>query len=359
MKKLIILISVIIIFFIFFLYMYFSPRNYEKDYEINKVRITEKYNAEKEYYYFNFYYKEKDFEYVSTEEYTTKRGLINTIEIIEEDKILCLVPKSEYLKTYPLCYKENIPIDYHLVNLDFEKEKNNKSIEESYKDINIHYLNEKTFLVWNYKGFNYINEDTQKEINFLENDSYNLDLVAKVNNYLLVPDYNNKYTFNKMFIIDLKDGDIEEWDLKYEIYFDSYIVGVEKKSVFLFDKKNEIEYELRPDKKKMRKVKYQAIIGDEWQNITLGDLNKEKTFTRNNVYNYEVINKKLYLKYLNGKNKIIVSDKVIKDIVYVENETIYYLVEDKLYMYNKEYGEVLLMDYFEWNFNYKNMIYIY
>lgn len=359
MKKLIILISVIIIFFVFFLYMYFSPRNYEKEYEINKVKITEKYNKEKEYYYLNLNYKKKNFEYASTEEYTTKRGIIKEVEIIEEDNIICLVPKSEYIKTYPLCYKEDTLIDYNLVDIDFKTSKTIKPIEEDYNDININYLNEKTFLIWNYKGFNYINDTTQKEINILDNDTYNLDLVAKVNNYLLIPDYDSKHTFKKIYIIDLKNGKTEEWNLKYEIYFDSYILGVENKSIFLFDKKNEIEYELRPDKKKIRKVKYKAIIDDEWQNLSLGDLNKGTTFSRKNVYNYEVINNKLYLTYLGGKTNTLISDKKVKEIVYVENSTIYYLVLDKLYMYNKEYGEVLLMDYFEWNFNYKNMIYIY
>jgi len=359
MKKLIILISVIIIFFIFFLYMYFSPRDYEKKYELDKVKITEKYNKENKYYYFNFEYKEKNFEYVTTEKYTTKRGLINNVEIVKERDIVCLIPKSEYFETYPLCYKDDKPITHTLTGIDFEHKKIVDTIADQFKDITINYLNQKTYLIWNYKGFNYINDDTKKVISFLKKDSYKLDLVAKVSDNLLVPDYDSNHTFDKMYIIELKSGKISEWELEYEIYFDSYIVGVEDKSVYLFDKKNEIQYELRPDKKKMRKVKYKAIVDGKWQNITLGDLNKEIKFSEDNVYNYEIINKKLYLSYLNGTTKIQLSDREVKEIVYNTFDTVYYLVEDKLYMYNKTYGEVLLMNYFEWNFNYKDMIYIY
>lgn len=359
MKKLIILISVIIIFFVFFLYMYFSPRDYEKKYEINKVNITERYNKEKAYYYFNLNYKNKNIEYVTTEKYTTKRGLINKVKIVEDENSICLIPSSEYHQTYPICTKDDAQILYTLTDIGFEHKKAVKPTTELYKDININYLNNKSFLIWNYKGFNYINEDEQKEINILEKDVYNLGLVAQVDKYLLIPDYDSNHTFDKMFVLDLMTSKIDEWKLEYEIYFDSYIVGVENKSVFLFDKKNKQEYELRPDKKKMRKVAYKAIIEDEWQDLSLGDLNKEIKFSRKNVYNYEVTNNVLYLSYLGGNNKILVSSKDVKEIVHVENDTVYYLVDDKLYMYNIAYGEVLLMDYFEWNFNYKNMIYIY
>ena len=359
MKKLIILISVIIIFFIFFLYMYFSPRNYEKEYKVDKVLVTEKYNKENSYYYFKLKYQEKTYEYATTDKYTTKRGLIKNIKIKKDKKSVCLVPSSTYVITYPLCYKGDKQVVYTLTDKNFDHKKEVKTIAEQYKDITINYLNNKTFLVWNYKGFNYINDDNKKNMKFLNKDSYNLDLVTQVDKYLIVPDYDNNHTFDKIYIINMERGTIDNWDLEYKIYFDSYVVGVHEKSVFLFDKKNQTEYELRPDKKKMRKVKYKALINGKWKSLSLGDLNKETTFSNNSVYNYEVINNKLYLKYLGGNNKVIISDRKVKEIVKVELDTVYYLVDDKLYMYNTTYGEVLLMDYFEWNFNYKNMIYIY
>ncbi|MBQ6687108.1 MAG: hypothetical protein IJN03_01125 [Bacilli bacterium] len=360
MKKLIILIAVIIIFFVFFLFMYFSPRNYEKKYEINKVEITEKYNKEKQYYYFNLKYEDKELEYAYKSKYLTKRGLIKDVEILEEKDTTCLEFESKYLEPYPLCYKDNKQVSYNLTDINFDSFiKKYKEEDKSYKDININYLNDKTILTWNYKGFNVLKKDNYQEINFLKKDNYNLELVAKVNNYLIIPDYDQEHSFNNMYLLNLKSMKLEKWDLKYEIYFDSYVVGVDGKSIFIFDNKDEILYELRPDKKKMRKIKYKGIVNDKWQELSLGDFNKKKTFTRKNVYNYEVINNELYLKYLDGNNKILLSDKTVKEIVAVENTTVYYLVDDKLYMYNYNYGEIKLLEYFEWNFNYKNMIYIY
>lgn len=359
-KKLIILISIIIIFFVFFLYMYFSPRSYEVKYKISKIDVFENYNEEISTYYFKFSYKNKDFEFVTQDEYTSKRKLINEIKIKEKDNILCITPKSNEITTYPLCYKENVQIDYNLTGLDFKDfNKNIKLTEIKYKDINVNYFNDKTYLIWDYNGFIYLNNKEKKKIEFLNKDIYNLDLVAMVNNYLLIPDYDQEHKFNKIYVIDINKGKIKEWELENEIYFDSYILGTYDKSVFLFDKKNEVEYEIRPDKQKMRKIKYKTLVNEKWQSTTLAKLKNQVKFTKEHVYNFEVINNKLYLSYINGNNKELISNQKIKDIVFVNNNSVYYLVEDKLYMYNKERGEVLLMNYFEWNFNYQNMIYIY
>ena len=355
MKKLIILISAIIIFFIFFLYMYFSPRSYKKEYTQDKVKIIESYDKEKQYYYFEFEYKNNIYELVTKDKYSTKRGLIKSIKINKENKAICLDPKSDYITTYQICSRNNKQISYNLTQNKIENDK----ILKEYKDIKINNLNEKTFLVWNYKGFSFINEDDQKQIKLLNKDIYNLDLIAKVNKYLIIPDYNNKHSFNKIYIIDLETGKYTDWEIKYDIYFNSYIVGTDNKSIFLFDKKNEIQYELRPDKKKIRKVKYKVKVNGKWESISLGELNKEIKFKEDKIYNYSIIDNKLYLKYYNGKNNILVSNQTIKSIIYQDDENVYYLVDDKLYMYNGISKETLLLEYFEWNFNYQNMIQIY
>ncbi len=49
----------------------------------------------------------------------------------------------------------------------------------------------------------------------------------------------------------------------------------------------------------------------------------------------------------------------VKEIVYSTEDTVYYLEGDTLYYYNDSDGEVLVISNFEWNFNYKNMIFIF
>ena len=56
---------------------------------------------------------------------------------------------------------------------------------------------------------------------------------------------------------------------------------------------------------------------------------------------------------------ILVTNKDVDKIINENNNTIYYLVDEKLYMYNNIYGEILLISNFEWNFNNTNMIYLY
>ena len=75
--------------------------------------------------------------------------------------------------------------------------------------------------------------------------------------------------------------------------------------------------------------------------------------------NYEIIDNKLYQKI--NEHKILVTDKLVDKIVKedIENNTIYYLSKEKLYMFNNIYGEILLMSNFEWNFNNTNVIYLY
>lgn len=358
--KLILLVSIIIIFFLYFLYMYFSPRNYEIKYKVNKVNILESYNKEYSYYYFKLSYKNKNFEFVSEEDYINKRRLIEKLKIKKTEDVICLIPESNKITLYPICYKDNKQIDYNLTGIDFsEYKKNVNQINKNYKDIKINTFNDKTYLIWDYNGFIFLNNNESKKIKLLNKDVYNLELVAFVNNYLIIPDYENDHSFKKMYIINIDKGTLKEWELKYEIYYDSYILGTHDKSIYLFDKKNEIEYELRPDKQKMRKINFRTLVDGKWESTTLAKLKNQIKFREKNVSNYEVINNKLYLTFINKEKKELVSKQKVSDIIYTYDNVVYYLVGEDLYMYSKETGEVLLMSYFEWNFNYQNMIYIY
>ena len=82
---------------------------------------------------------------------------------------------------------------------------------------------------------------------------------------------------------------------------------------------------------------------------------KKEEFSYKSNYHYILEDNNLYLKYKDIKT--LVSNN-ITSIVRISNGDIFYLKEDKLYHYNNIKGESLLLSYFEWNFNYNNMIYI-
>ena len=238
-----------------------------------------------------------------------------------------------------------------------------KIIEEKQKNYII-YNQEEKILLWSYKGFNYLNEDKIEFIKIFNKDIYEIPHATKINNYIMIPDYEQEHYFNKVYIVNLDNMEVDKWRLKYEISFDSYVQGINDKSIYIIDKKNKKQYELVPHKKKMRiiaKSNGQATIYEKGL-LSKTPINKlitkEQIFTYNNIYNYQIINKKLYLSYLNSKNKTKVSNQKIDYLVSVSNENVYYLINNTLYKYNPKYGEIKLITYSEWEFNYKNLIFI-
>ena len=164
--------------------------------------------------------------------------------------------------------------------------------------------------------------------------------------------------------MDLDTLEVEEWKLKYEISFDSYVLGTNDKSIFIIDKKNKIEYELVPSKQKMRilaKSHNQGTIynkGNIQKEPMTKLVTKEYSFTYDKNYNFTLKDKTIYLNYLDSPIKTKISDKEITEIIYSNQDTVFYLVEDTLYRYNLKYGETKIMKYSEWSINYKNLIFI-
>ncbi len=348
MKKLVSLISLLLLAFLIFIIFLITPKNYETKYTINKIDIEEKYDKKNKYYYFKFTYEDKELEYLVKNKYINHRKLINDIKITDKE-ILELEVKSEYIKNIKLCYKDTqISCNY--------KEENNQEIISTYQDINIYNKDSKIYL-WNYKGF--IDINNQKTINVLDNEIYNPTLITKINNYLMLPDYDQEYNFNNIIYINSNNNKIKEYKIKYNISFDSYILGINKKSIYLMDKKNYKEYEIVVHKNKIRTIKDKLLINNEWNNINNEEIvNHEKYFTYDNLFNYTLDNNKLYLSYLNSNNKILIKENV-KDIISTNNNIVYYLIEDTLYKYDIVNGNQKILKYFDLNFNYKNRIFIF
>lgn len=366
-KKRVVAIILFIVFIVLLIIgiKLFKNKDYEVEYSINDYNIVENYSDE--LYTFKVSNDNHSFSFLEDIKYEKKHKLIANIEEINLDNEICLTIKSDYFNYNPLCIKDEQEVDYHLVS-DEMKEKLNVSTKEeveerTYNNIKIYNLLDYNYLIWNYKGFEILSNEGEKTINILKNDTYDIPISKVVNNYLLIADYDSKYNFNKFYVINLLKGTKEEFKIKYDISFDSYILGSYDKSIYLVDKKNKIEYEIVPHKKKIRIVgteKRQGTIYTEngFEKISLTKLSsKEYSFYDDNKYNYEIIGNKLY--QVVNNNKLLVSNKEIKDIISINKDSVLYLVDDTLYLYNNYYGETKVMNYFEWNFNYKNNIYFY
>lgn len=350
-------IAKLIIFFVFlfliFLYFYFRKVNYESNYQIDDFNVKEIYNKKTKKYYITIKKDDIVFSYVTLDKYSHKRNLITNIISYEKEGNFCIDVKSS-LSLYPVCQKNNEIISAFLFNQD-----KNENILETFENINVYdYLN-KTYLLWNYHNFLYLNKENEKKYEILDKDIYNLRLVYATNRYLLIPDQTNEFTFSKISVIDTLKNKKKDYNLEKEIYFDSYYLGDYKNKVYLVDRKNTQEYEINLVKGKLDKIEGKILNDNKkWENVSINKLiHQDYTFKKEDLINYELKDNTLYANIEN--NKIKVSNRKVRTIVKSENENVFFIADNSLYYFNLYSGEKKLLSYNEWDFNYNNMIYIF
>lgn len=363
---LIILIIVIIILLI--LKITNQRKDYSVEYNYQDFAISENFDAENKVYYYKIKYNNITYNFIYEHKHINAKKMINSIEEQSYDDYTCLIINSNYISSEPLCsYKKDL-ISYNLVPIELQKELPNYKSDiskNSYNKKNYEiYNNIDEVLIWSYKGFDYIENNEIKNIKIFNKDIYEIPLATKINNYIIIPNYEQDYEFTEIYVLNLTNYEVKKWSIKYSISFDSKILGINDKSIFLLDKKNNIEYEIVPHKQKMRIVGTENKKGliyneDEIKKVSISKIKLENiVFTYKNNYIYNIKNNNLYLTYNYFSNSIKVSDNNIKKIVYSTNDTVYYLVDNELYKYSIKDGETLLLKYSEWEYNYQNNIFI-
>lgn len=366
MKKNIIFIILIALVIIFFNYLYYRPKNYSISYQVDHFLVTEKYDKITNSYHFVFKKDNLEYETILEKKYRPQRKLITKINYYHEQNYYCLTNNL----TEPLCYDGQEYIAYHLVPTKLKqkiKYSNSKksTLIKRYQQTDIYNYDTKNYAIRNYRGFDLISEVNQKSVKLFNKDVYYIDIIAQVNNYLLIADYNQQYYFDRFYVIDIKKQKVKEWQIDERISFDSYILGVDNNSIFLVDRKAEKEYEIVPHKQKMREVgsasrKGTILINNEWQAISLVKLiNKDYAFNKAQLYNYQLINHQLFIKYPLSKNRQLITNQVVDKILAQEGNTIYYLVGNQIFSYNIQHYEIKLLENPEWIFNNKNVFYVY
>lgn len=338
-KKLIILIIVLLLIFSIFLYFLNYKHNYTLEYNINGFKIIEEYKKDNDYYIFKVIDKDKEYEVIGSN-YINQRYLIT--DIIKNNE--CISFKSK-IKLYDVCKND----DGYYFNIDYEDFKERKK----YKNVSISNLGNLKVLLWNYNEFLYLSSDEEKSIDLFNSDIYNLNLVYQNDNLLLVPDYDEKYKFEKIYLINFKNGSVSNYKLRYEVYFDSYFLGSYKDKVYLFDKKSELEYYFDLKKEDIFKTEYKILDDKKWISSSKEKLKNNKlSFKSNVIYSYNIKDNNLYL---NDYLLDLDVDKIIK----VDGSYVYYLKGDILYSFSPYSKHRALLKYSEWNFNNNNMIFIY
>lgn len=354
MKKHVVLVICLILLFIIFIYLYFQEVSYELNYEINDISINERYDKDLKAYFFNIYYNDKNYELVSIEEYSNKRKLIEDIITSENDDEVCLSFKTNGINLYSICSNEE---EYYMNNIANQEK---FTTNDTYENININELDDKTYLLWNYHDFIYLNNNTKEKLTLFSKDIYNLSLIYAFDNYLLIPDYEQNYLFDKLYVIDTNRARINSINLRFDVYFDSYFLGNDKNDVYIYDLRENQEFYIDLDKEEIYTSKNQILVDGDWKNVTNQTFQNERpTFKNTKPYEITLKDSQLYLQTLDGKTTVRLTNHEVSELIKVDNLNVYYISGDILYKYNPYDGEIALLQYSEWNFNHQNMVFIF
>lgn len=356
----------VLLFFLFlfaFLFFLFHKKNYEILYSINGYQVKENFDKEKDYYYFEIEKDNLKFNVALKNQKFFSKKLIYHIDSYQEQDETCLKIYSNKLRFYPLCMKNEEQISYHLVSDDMKKNfeyLTKENIQDTYENISIMNYDYKEYYIWNYEGFYRLGSEYKENITLFSKDIYEPKLLYQVNDLLFIPNYDNNYYFTSAYILNMNTGKYEEWNFEEKLYFESVILGTYDNEFYLIDKHEKKEWKINISKKKLTLIAESNEKGVTYQNglqkIAMSKLIlQDYYFEGLSVYDYEIQNGLYRINKL-GREKILNEEP--KEIITSKEDTVYYLKDNTLYAYQPIYGEYPLMSYFEWNFNYKNVIFI-
>ena len=325
-KILFLFISLIVLIFLVKISLNVKLIKYKINFNGNKVFIEERLSDE---YAIKIKYLNKEYILRLNRNISEKRKIVSQIYYFKDDTYECLLPVIDG-KVYTdfMCYSGNIIYNYHDIygydklldqyvlgvdiynidkftdNLNNEKKVNGvKFYTNNIKDYNIS--------ITTYDGIISLYD----HVKLFENDVYNNKLSAFVDNYYIVADYNNNYEFKDFYIVDILTNKVSTLKSKYEISLDSYIEGIVDKKIYLYDKDNEIQYEIDIERKKIN------IVSNE-DKIKFYKNGKWEIINKSKAYN------ELYFDYTSLDNLFPDYEKTI------ETDKYYYLFENSNDGYN-------------------------
>lgn len=396
MKKIykkIILVIIVLIAIKFITYTFKSKHDIK--YEIgNKILINETYNDNK--YYFNIKFNNETFSFQYENLFKKNKKVIKQIETYEKDDLLCIYPilKNNSILDI-ICVKNNVQYSYTYLKdelKDFKNTLNEKGYTWEEEAISkklgnaIIYQNnikDNTYIyIWKYNGFYSINNKKLKQINYFSSDTYLNNLGIQINNYYVIPDYDQKYEYNKLIIFNMINDKIKTLNFKkgLTITNDYYNNGVVDDKLYLFDTDNLKQYKINVKKSRYEEIgnkdRNALYYNGKWETRNIYDFvtNKiefkeevkipsilksyQQVFNyKDNYYYVDEENVVLYNEKLNQKTYLF-SSKIINDIKLIE-DTIYFIDGNTLYSYNILDGLRSIITYDELEFNKVNRYAIY
>ena len=404
MKKVIkLLIGIFILVLIFELIAYIFKTHHDITYTLKDdnqtFKINEVYKNKK--YYFKITSKDLVYSFEIHDVFHKKKEVITKIYSYQKDDLYCIYPMVEKQEnTNILCSKNNK--SYAYTNYEKEltpfietlkkqgynspswQEKSNSSKKIETLSAYQNNIKEKTYIyIYKYNGFFSISKDSLEQIKLFENDTYINHLGTNIDKYYLIPNYDQKYDYDELYVIDMTNNKVKKRNLKYKISKDSYINGVIDNELYIFDKDELKQYKISKKGKKIKEVgnkedgalyynlkfetksvydfrdeelKFKTIkdyISQVEKNTSINYLQKTE-----DTYYYQTKNNDVYYYNLNSKTKVLLFNQKISDFALVK-DTLYFISDDTLYSYNFQEGLKNLITYSELSFNSKNRLAIY
>ena len=352
------------VIFVLIVWLVGKPRNYSEVYNRNEVEILESYTVSSNLYRFDITYNGVVYEFGNIHKYNRKHRLIDEVKFYSEDGVSCVYPRSHVVELYPLCFDGEKFIDYDLLenqSEDFYSRNKEKDSSVKFKNVDIYNKSNVNYLVWANKGYYFINEKEDKELFFLDKESYYNNLAYQTREYVFTPNYDEEYNFKKVFIVNLRTGKVSEWELPFEIGYNSYFLGDHDGWAYLVDRKEKREYRLNFKKKKIERIDKngEGVVWNEgFEEMSITKLvNEDFKFVHRNAINYSSKDQ-LSFRFDNSKNEVKVLDKSV-NILFQKGLDVYYLEGEEFFRYSPLRGEERLLKYSEWNFNNMNSIYVF
>lgn len=423
MKRILqILILLFVFYYIIQIIFDFTNKGYDIQYskkiDNDEFNIREVYNSnqknEKDNYYLEISTNNETFYFKTYENLKKSKNIVYDIKYIKTDNYSCILPitKDKKLISDILCQNDDSINYYHnIIGFDSKIDEFANSIEEynvnNWVDSDTETSNLGNVFVYrnnvgnnlylgltSYNGLYNINNTVSKgiiNVSVFNNDIYNPEISIQINNYYLVADYNEAYEFTQFYLINLLSKEVETIKDKFKISLNSYFLGKDGNSAYLLDIDNKKQYEIDIKSKKITEVGNDSIgvkIYDngKFENKNIYDvINNKIKFTYSDVdsslfneqfykidkiggdksgyyYLYELSNNgyKVYKSYVEQPNKkIYLFETSRADKVKYINDSVIFIRDNFVNIYNDEYGEKKLIKYNELEFNKNINIYGY
>jgi hypothetical protein len=236
--------------------------------------VTEKYVAntkdEKNNYYIELINNDNFYNIQTYQDFFGAERILKDIKYYEDDSVKCIFPifynnttlidaiclKDGFQVPYNLIKGTNAELDTYIDSLD-SKIYNKEQFTDNKQEIKVdgtmtsyvenviegHYVG-----INNYRGIYTISADnlqTMYNAKLFSTDTYKRPISAIIDKYYITADYDQKYAFDKFYIVDLTTNRTSELFVNGKVEHDSYIQGIVDDTLYLFDRYNKKQYEIR------------------------------------------------------------------------------------------------------------------